>query len=410
MNRILLFSALFPAIVFFVTSTVPLSAQEDKPQNTDVRQAMDKAVSYLRSTQQPSGAWQMAPPANRGAGRNGGRGGRSISAAVGPTAVILAGLFDAGLRTDDPMMQRGMDFLKFAAQEDGGIYTRDGFFQNYETCVAVMCFAVANEVAKKERNLTGTPGLNLTGTPGQGGPYDELLQRAQKYLRKNQFVEDRDVEPDDMEYGGIGYGGDTRPDLSNTQFFLDALVASGASKDDPAIQKALVFVSRCQNLESEHNTQVWAASSPDGGFVYTTESSTAGETESGGLRSYASMTYAGFKSMIYAGLTKDDKRVKAAFEWITKHYSVTENPGLGQTGLYYYYHTMAKALDTLGTDEIEDAAGKKHAWKTELSAELLRRQRDDGSWINDASAQYMENDANLVTGFVLLVLAYCLKE
>ena len=171
-----------------------------------------------------------------------------------------------------------------------------------------------------------------------------------------------------------------------------------------------MFVSRCQNLESEYNTQAWAAREPDGGFVYTTESSTAGETESGGLRSYASMTYAGFKSMIYAGLTKEDKRVKAAYEWITKHYSVTENPGLGQTGLYYYYHTMAKALDTLGANEIEDAAGQKHAWKTELSAELLRRQRDDGSWINDASAQYMENNAALVTGFVLLVLADCLKN
>ena len=37
----------------------------------------------------------------------------------------------------------------------------------------------------------------------------------------------------------------------------------------------------------------------------------------GGLRSYASMTYAGLKSMIYAGLDRDDPRVKAALTYIT---------------------------------------------------------------------------------------------
>ena len=56
------------------------------------------------------------------------------------------------------------------------------------------------------------------------------------------------------------------------------------------------------------------------------------------------MTYAGLKSMIYAGLTADDPRVKAAYDYITKHYTLDENPGLGQQGLYYYYQTFAKAL------------------------------------------------------------------
>ena len=61
------------------------------------------------------------------------------------------------------------------------------------------------------------------------------------------------------------------------------------------------------------------------------------------LRSYAGMTYAGLKSMIYAGLTQDDPRVKAALEYIKKHYTLDENPGQGQRGLYYYYQTFAKA-------------------------------------------------------------------
>src|SRR5207253_5755076 len=46
----------------------------------------------------------------------------------------------------------------------------------------------------------------------------------------------------------ICYDDKSRPDLSNTQFFIDSLIAAGVSKDDPAIQRALKFVGRCQNL------------------------------------------------------------------------------------------------------------------------------------------------------------------
>ena len=74
------------------------------------------------------------------------------------------------------------------------------------------------------------------------------------------------------------------------------------------------------------------------------------------------MTYAGLKSMIYAGLTAKDPRVKAASEWIGRHYTVVENPGMGQQGLYYYYDTFAKTMAALKIDEFEDAQGDKHDW------------------------------------------------
>jgi len=108
---------------------------------------------------------------------------------------------------------------------------------------------------------------------------------------------------------------------------------------DEAVQKALVFVSRCQNLESENNTTPFSAKINDGGFYYTPAAggtSQAGKSDNGGLRSYGSMTYAGLKSMIFAGLTADDPRVKAALSWLARHYTLDENPGLGDAGLYYY--------------------------------------------------------------------------
>ena len=126
----------------------------------------------------------------------------------------------------------------------------------------------------------------------------------------------------------------------------------------------------------------------------------------GGLRSYGSMTYAGLKSMIYAGVGPDDPRVKAAFAWAQKHYDLTANPEMGSAGLYYYYHTFAKALDAMKLDVIEDASGVKHHWRNELAAEILKRQRPDGSWIN-SNSRWLEGEPSLVTGYALLTLSYC---
>ena len=42
--------------------------------------------------------------------------------------------------------------------------------------------------------------------------------------------------------------------------------------------------------------------------------------------------------------------LKAAVNWCRHHYTLEENPGMGTAGLYYYYHTFAKAMDALGED------------------------------------------------------------
>jgi len=361
-------------ILIFLTATFAIAQDATK-----IRQSLDKGVAYLRSTQSPAGSWSASP-------RTG----------IGPTTIILAGLLDAGVSIDDPMIASGLKFMETSIREDGGVYTPDGFLQNYETCCAVMCFAKANEAAKKKEGKE---------------PYKELLAKADKFLRKQQYTEERDMKPEDPDYGGLGYGGTSRPDLSNAQFFLDALKATGAKEDDPAIQKALIFVSRCQNLESEHNTMPFIAQNVknlDGGFIYVNQPT----DDADGLnhRSYGSMTYAGLKSMIYAGLTAEDKRVKAALDWIAKNYSVTENPGRGAEGLFYHHHTMAKTLDVLKTPILEGTDGKKHNWRADLSMYLLSKQQADGSWINEANRQFMENDANLVTGYVLIILATCLPK
>ena len=305
-------------------------------------------------------------------------------AGPGVTALALTGALRNGLTPDDPMVAKGLNALESFVKPDGGIY--GDRLKNYETCVSIVAFQLANA----------------------DGRYDELLAGADKYVRGLQYGPDRDTDKDNPWYGGAGYGGDGRPDLSNTSFLIDALVAGGSQTDDEAIQRALVFVSRCQNLKGPGNDTKFGPLVNDGGFYYTipdeSEDATGDRyTENGGLRSYGSMTYAGYKSLIYAGLTASDPRVKAAKEWIEKHYTVDDNPGQGDAGLYYYYHAFAAALAAAKLEAVE-SNGTSHDWRSDLVAELAKRQNEDGSWTN-SNGRWMENDPNLATAFALIALA-----
>src|SRR5262249_48589481 len=150
--------------------------------------------------------------------------------------------------------------------------------------------------------------------------YKAIVGDGVKFLKKLQWDEEEGKSEKDDFYGGAGYDSKSRPDLSNTQFFLDALNAAGVPKDDPAFKKALVFVSRCQNLKSEYNDQPWAGKINDGSFIYSAagggQTKTSDDPKNQELTGYGSMTYAGTKSMIYCGVGPDDPRYKAAYEWI----------------------------------------------------------------------------------------------
>ena len=118
------------------------------------------------------------------------------------------------------------------------------------------------------------------------------------------------------------------------------------------------------------------------------------------------MTYAGLKSMVFAGVGPKDGRVKAAMDWIRKNYDLKSNPGMGTAGYYYYLHIFAKTLDAVGEAEFQDHVGKRHNWRQELLTELATRQQDQGFWVNK-NERWLEGDPNLVTAYGLLALSYC---
>lgn len=347
-----------------------VASAADAPQGdaAQYQQTVSKAITYLTTKAQADDG--------------------SYNSAAGPavTALVTASLLKHGRTVQDPAVAKALKFLEKFVQEDGGIYATDSNYKNYETCLAIVCFAEANK----------------------DGRYDTLVKKADAFVKGLQWDESEDKKASDPEFGGAGYGKHKRPDLSNTSFLFDALKATGTDPNSEAMQRALLFVSRCQNLESEHNTTPFAAKGPDGGFYYSPAaggSSQAGTTETGALRSYASMTYAGLKSMIYAGVGPDDVRVKAAAGWLKKNYDLDSNPGMGTSGLFYYYQTFAKALEAVGQDTFVDDKGVEHNWRAELVAELASRQAEDGSFVN-TDPRWMEGDTSLVTGYALLALAH----
>jgi squalene-hopene/tetraprenyl-beta-curcumene cyclase len=344
--------------------------QVDRIDSAALDQAVARAIAYFKQAQSDDGSFSA-----------------SSTSGPGVTAIVASALLRNGRTVNDPVVARALKYLEGHLHEDGGIYLDGSRYKNYETSLSIVCFKDANK----------------------DGRYDKLLENAEKFVKEQQWDEGEGHEISSMNYGGAGYGSHSRPDLSNTSFLVEALHAVGRGEDDPALQKALVFISRCQNLESEHNTTEFASKVNDGGFYYTIAAggqSQAGPTPEGGLRSYGSMTYAGLKSMIYAGVTRDDPRVQAAYEWIRQHYTLDENPGMGAQGLYYYYHTFAKALATLGDDQIVDANGQSHNWRADLAQHLIASQKPDGSWVN-ANPRWLEGDPNLATAYALLALSYC---
>ena len=157
----------------------------------------------------------------------------------------------------------------------------------------------------------------------------------------------------------------------------------------------MVFVSRCQNLKGEYNDRPWAGKINDGSFIYSAAS--GGDTKvdrqataETGLPGYGSMTYAGIKSLIYCGVAKDDPRIKKAYEWIQKNYTLDKNPGMPRSprGVGPVTTTTTRwpsAWTCWASTTSWTAKGIKHDWRADLTAALAKRQQPDGSFVNNAN-------------------------
>ncbi len=391
----------------------------DQAHRDQAREMAARAVAYLRTQQAENGGWAHNPQ------------GPNLPAISG--LVLTALILDPDIDASDPDVADGLSYVLTFRQPDGGIYDR--ILPSYNTSICLSAIAHAADDPGEE----GTSALD-----------QEIIKAAQDFLIALQYSEDagtsgeagsttQRVTSNHPFYGGIGYGQHGRPDNSNLNLMLQALHDSGLEADHEAFQRAVTFLERTQMLDAV-NDMPYADGSSQGGFIYATGPDSVrigqGETKAGmitettddgtnvsRLRAYGSMTYAGFKSYLYADLERDDPRVQGAFEWIQDNYTLEENPGVGTDGLYYYYLTFARALSALGEDTIQTVdvlddgsrstdealeAGERD-WANDLIDQLATLQNDDGSF-QSVDDRWMEDNSVLITAYSLIALQHAAAE
>lgn len=376
---------LFSTAVLALCTLLPQAspAQGDISLKNEVQAAINKGVRYLVSRQNKE---------------TGSIGDPDYPAMTALAVMAMRGNPETDQDTLTPEAKKAYTWLLANQKEDGGIYVKS--LPNYNTSLALTALTMVN-----------------------GEPWREAAIKARRLVIAGQYDDNKDGQMNHPQDGGIGYGSKPPTDMSNTHLALEALYLSQKLlADDPDREKqepklnyaaAIQFVSRCQNLTAT-NDQSWASDDKNnkGGFVYRPGDSKAGTEDLGNgktaVRSYASMGYAGLLSFIYAELKPSDPRITAVKEWLAAHYSVTENPGMGAEGLYYYYHTMAKALNLAGIQEITKPDGTKANWRLDLAKQLFNLQNIDGSWSNP-NGRWMEKDPDLSTAYAVLALEHLIR-
>lgn len=344
------------------------------------RAAMAKGAAWLAAQQQADGHWALAD------------------------SPALTGLSMWALQATDPAayasaINRAMVFLLTSVQEDGSIWRqptmerKGGGLANYNTAV---CMAALHALGRPE--------------------LVPVVQNARTYLAKMQYLGPGSYR------GGMGYDADQgRPytDLSNSYMAYEAmrltqdvedLRGAGEPKADLDWAAAQEFLAQLQNLEGV-NTNAYRSDREEdrGGFAYTPGAGPSTTNAEGKvmLRSYGSMTYAGLLALIYAEVDAKDPRVQSAKDWAARHWSLAENPGMGQEGLYYFFNVLAKSLKAAGDDTLARPDGSAVSWREEVVRQLVALQKPDGFWVNENN-RWWEADPNLVTAYTILALAAAL--
>ena len=387
-----------------LTTALSLAAAAQSDLDARAQKVADRAIAYLQSQQHESGGWS-----HREEGPN-------FPAITG--LVVTGMLLDPDIDATDTHVAEGLSYILSFRQDDGGIYDR--ILASYNTSICLSAIALARgEMPEAEVGVEPAVAFLRELQWGSSASLPAAMQdEAKPVAREHPF------------FGGVGYGKHGRPDNSNLTFWLQGLEDAGVPGDDPAVQRALVFLERTQ-MNASTNTMPYAEGSRQGGFIYATSPSAEehelgiGESKAGmieesfsdgttasRLRAYGSMTYAGFKSYAFANLEQSDPRVIAVRAWIAQNYSLDENPGIGTEGYYYFILVFGRAMNAWGEQYVsvlkEDMMFRRD-WAQDLVTKLEELQQDDGSF-EIVDERWMEADPVLVTAYSLIALQNARQE
>ena len=368
------------------------AAIADASYSAPARASIAKAAAYLAKHQKPKGNF-------------------SNPRFPGLSGLALWALIGSNDKQYDPVIEKGIDYLLSTVQKDGGIYCpvpgrEGGGLSTYNTAVCLTALSFV-----KGRDLT------------------------RFILDARTFLADSQLSGDDSFSGGFGYdksNPNRYADLMNTHFVMEAMRRTekyedkrpaGEKKADLDWDAALAFAERLQNDAD--------AGESAGGFSYSPADAKAGtetvqskddgqQAEDGGslekgkekiiMRSYGSITYAGLLALVYCKLDRTDSRVRSALDWASKHWTLEENPGVGDQGLYFFYDVIGRSISVSGIDFIERPENASAVdWRSELVNKLISLQRENGSYQN-SNSRFWENDPILSTAYSAIALEFAIRQ
>jgi hypothetical protein len=329
-----------------------------------VRRAIDNGIRYLRQKEEGRGHWEIEAAVNQ-------------AHPGGQSALALLALLNCGVKADDPVIQRGLKYLRTVEPRS-----------TYVVGLQTMVFVEAGQAEDKQR-----------------------IQRNVDWLIKTRQMEDGKL------LGWSYPSGGRSPDNSNTQYALLGLHAgktAGAQIPREVWDSILNFYIDSQDkVVVDANRRLYSYPEGRGGWNYTAATGPAPRL---------TMTTAGFCGLLIAGMElsegtqqlkpdgsaincgiyKENEPAAAAYRWISNNRNFTIGGLRG--GAFYNIYGIERAGRLSG----ERFFGG-HDWYRE-GCDLLvgNRSRDlqqkpDGSWY--ASGSLGDQFPVVATSFALLFLS-----
>jgi hypothetical protein len=325
----------------FGNAPAPAQVHSDKDLVVKVRKAIARGIDFMRRQQQNNGGWEVDQDA-------------ALQALGGRTALAVVALLNAGVRPEDPMIQKGLRYLRGLNSDS-----------TYVRALQTMAFAEARSKEDQQR-----------------------IQENIDWLIKARVLVGGELRGWGYTPAGTATG---TTDNSNSQYAVLGLFAgrhAGAVVPRDVWDSVLKFYQTTQLDEG-----AWAYSKTFGSgprFTMTT----AGL--SGLLIAAAELNDRREKprndgTFSNCGKYDDDAHVQKAIKWVGRHFNIERTPHI-----YYNLYGIERAGRLSGQRFFGNVD-----WYRDGCKFLVERQLENGSW----NEQVLERWPVVCTSFALLFLA-----
>ncbi len=325
-------------VAMMTPGTLPAQEKAREPLVERVREAIDRGVDYLRKQEDGKGSWETGDM-------------ESAWMRGGYTSLVLLALLNAGVKPEDPAIERGLAFLRPLEPA-----------QTYVVSLQTMVLAEAGRKEDQQR-----------------------IQRNVDWL-----IATRILDGDRLLGWGYGNRGSHQVDNSNSQYALLGLHAgkTAGAKIERAVWQAIQdFYLRTQ--QGDH------------GWIYSPGRSTTLTMTTAGL---CGLLIAGMElntgretlqvdgTATSCGVYVENRPVANALGWVGRHFRF-EVP----QGTFYNLYGIERTGRLSGLRFLGD-----HDWYREGCEFLVHRQRENGSWQESAGR---DRSPVISTSFALLFLS-----